>query len=172
MWAEWKHKSLGRIFTDAARRWWRSLDTPNPWSDELDDAVRAPDAIPVCHRCTTPCEFPVWFCPTCGAAVGPYNNILPFVRIYSVGEALRSGVGPEAHFTPFRTMAYVCVGLMEYQVFAPVYFVRLFLNCRRMRKHEHESPMPSRGAATPPLDTASSRKPPSLNRLQRIPDGC
>ena len=82
----------------------------------------------------------MWFCPVCGAAVGPYNNILPFIRIFSIGEALRSGVGPEAHFTPFRTVAYVAIGLTQYGVFAPLYYIRLFLNHRRLCKEQHEKP--------------------------------
>ncbi len=140
MWQDWKSKSLGAVVADAVRQWWRSLDTPNPWSYELDAAVRALDAIPVCHRCTTPCELPVWFCPACGAAIGPYNNILPFIQIFSIGEVLRSGVGPEAHFTPFRTVAYVALGLTQYGFFAPLYFIRLFLNHRRLSKEQHEKP--------------------------------
>lgn len=137
---EWNSKSLGQIVVDGVRQWWQSLDTPNPWSDELDAAVRMPDAVPVCHHCTTPCDLPAWFCPSCGAAIGPYNNILPFVRIFSLGEALRSGVGPEAHFTPFRAAAYVCLGLVQYQLFAPLYFFRLFSNHRRLSKEQHEEP--------------------------------
>jgi len=140
LWQEWKTKSLAEIITERLRRWWTSLDTPNPWPRDLDAAVRVRDAIPVCHHCTTPCELPVWFCPACGAAVGPYNNVMPYVYIFSIGEALRSGVGPEAHFTPFRTVAYVFLGLAEYQVFAPLYFVRLYLNHRRLKKEQTEKP--------------------------------
>lgn len=117
---------------ETIRCWWRSLDTPNPWPHEVDVAVRASDAVSVCHRCTTPCESPAWFCPTCGVAVGPYNNLLPFIRVFSVGEALRSGVGPEAHFSGFRTLAYVSLGLTMYGIFAPLYYVRLFRNYRRL----------------------------------------
>ena len=136
---EWTSKSLGRIVVDAVRRWWRELDTPDPWPSDIDAAVRAPNAIPVCHHCTTPCELPVWFCPACGAAIGQYNNVLPFIRIFSIGEALRSGVGPEAHFTPFRALAYVSLGLMQYGLFAPLYLIRLFLNYRRLRKINMET---------------------------------
>jgi len=93
--------------------------------------VRSADAIPVCHRCTTPYELPVWFCPVCGAAVGPYNNLMPYVRIFSIGEALRSGVGPEAHFNRFRVLAYASIGLIEYGMFSPFYFIRLYLNFRK-----------------------------------------
>jgi hypothetical protein len=68
---------------------------------------------------------------------------MPYVYIFSIGEALRSGVGPEAHFTPFRTVAYVSLGLAEYQILAPLYFLRLYLNYLRLK----------RGIATKPNTT-------------------
>ena len=138
-WQEWKYRSLGEIFADRIRAWWQFPEYPLPWSTEIETAVLAPDAIPVCHRCITPCDLPAWFCPSCGAAFGPYNNILPFVRIYSIGEALRSGVGTEAHFTPFRMLAYISIGLVEYQIFAPLYYFRLYRNYRRTKKEYHHS---------------------------------
>jgi len=137
---EWKARSLGELFTGWIRKWWESLDVSNPWSEEIDKAARASDAIPICHHCTTPCELPVWFCPACGAAVGPYNNLLPFIRIFSIGEALRSGVGPEAHFTTFRTAAYISIGLVEYGVFSPLYFIRLYRNHLRLQKEQNQKP--------------------------------
>lgn len=140
MYSEWQSRSLGEILTSRIRAWWRSLDTPNPWSDELDVAVRAPDAIPVCHRCATPCDLPVWFCPSCGAAVGPYNNVMPYIYIFSIGEALRSGVGPEAHFTPFRIVAYVSIGVAEYTVFAPLYLLQLYRNYGKLKNQECAHP--------------------------------
>ncbi len=132
IWQEWKHRSLGAIVTARIRSWWMVEETPLPWSQAEDAAARASDAIPVCHRCFTPYALPVWFCSCCGSAVGPYNNIMPFVRIFSLGEALRSGVGPSAHFTPFRTLAYVSIGFVEYQIFAPLYFYRLYRNYRKL----------------------------------------
>ncbi len=99
IWHEWNSKSLGEIIADRVRAWRLSFYLPNPWPDDWDLVVRAPDAIPVCHRCFTPREYPVWFCPYCGTSIGRYNNTPPFVRIYSLGEVLRSGVGPSARFT-------------------------------------------------------------------------
>ncbi len=150
---EWQSKSLAAIIAERVRKWWTSLDTPDPWSADLDAAARAATAIPICHHCTTPCELPVWFCPACGAVVGPYNNIMPYIYIFSIGEALRSGVGPEAHFTPFRTVAYVCLGLAEYQLFAPLYFVRLYRNHRRLEEEQAESP----GSITEPVPGPGER---------------
>jgi hypothetical protein len=135
-----KSKSGGEIIVTGIKAWWHSLDTPNPWPDDLDIAVRAPDAIPVCHHCTTPCELPVWFCLSCGAAVGPYNNVMPYIYIFSIGEVLRSGVGAEAHFTPFRTVAYIAIGIAEYGAFAPLYFIRLYLNYRRLKREQYREP--------------------------------
>jgi hypothetical protein len=129
--------TLREIVAGAVRDWWRSLDTPNPWPNEVDAAVRGPDAVPVCHRCATPCELAVWFCPSCGAAVGPYNNIMPYVSVFSLGEAFRSGVGPEAHFSAFRTVAYTALGLAQYGMLAPLYLLRLFLNRRRLSSSRH-----------------------------------
>ncbi|MDD5706230.1 MAG: hypothetical protein PHR35_09910 [Kiritimatiellae bacterium] len=151
-WSDWATRSLGDILISRLRAWWCSLATPNPWPEEVDAEVRAPDAIPVCHHCMTPCDDPVWFCPACGAAVGPYNNLMPYIYVFSIGESLRSGVGPEAHFTPFRTVAYVVLGLAEYGVLAPLYFIRLYRNYRKLNGaptdgSNNESPDPDRPAS-------------------------
>jgi len=156
LWSELKSKPLGEFLVSEIRAWWRSLDTPDPWPAELDTAVRGPDAIPVCHRCMTPCDLPVWFCPACGAAVGPYNNVMEYINIFSVGEALRSGVGPEAHFTPFRTVAYVSIGLIEYTVFAPLYFIRLYRNFRRLKGAQNDGPNKASDATSEPAPGADS----------------
>lgn len=143
VWSQWRSRSLGDILKSGIRAWWRSLDRPDPWPADVDAAVRASDAIPVCHHCATPYELPVWFCPVCGTAVGPYNNVLPYIYIFSIGEGLRSGVGPHAHFTRFRTMAYISIGLTEYLVFAPLYFFRLYRNHRRLKTIQNEEPSDS-----------------------------
>ena len=94
----------------------------------------------------SPCDRPVWFCPVCGAAVGQYNNMLPYVYIFSLGEGLRTGVGPEAHFARFRTVSYIAVGLTEYGVFAPLYFFRLYRNHRRLQARQREALNESRNS--------------------------
>ncbi len=141
IWQEWQTKSLREVIAGRAIRWWESLNTPDPWPEDMDVAVREDDALPVCHHCATPFEDQGWFCPSCGAAVGPYNNVMPYIRIFSQGEALRSGVGPEAHFTPYRAVAYMAIGLAEFGLFAPVYYFRLYRNYRRLQKQD-EQPAP------------------------------
>jgi hypothetical protein len=65
---------------------------PDPWDAATEQAVQQPDALPVCHRCLTPAPPGQWFCETCGCAVGPYNNYMPYVDCFSEGEVFRNGV--------------------------------------------------------------------------------
>lgn len=134
MWHEWKSRSLGAVIASRLRAWRMAFDTPNPWPDEVDRAVRSPEAVPVCHRCITPCDRPVWFCPSCGASIGPYNNILPFIRIYALGEVLRSGVGPSARFTRLTVPGYLFLGIQHVWFLAPFYYARLLMNYLRIKR--------------------------------------
>lgn len=65
---------------------------PDPWDDATEQAVRQPDAVPVCHHCLTQVPPGQWFCETCGCAVGPYNNYMPYLKVFSEGEVFRNGV--------------------------------------------------------------------------------
>ena len=48
--------------------------TVEPWGDEAEKAVNDEEAVPLCHHCLTPQAHNGWFCPECGAIVGPYCN--------------------------------------------------------------------------------------------------
>lgn len=63
---------------------------PNPWDDATEEGMQQPDALPVCHHCLTQVPPGQWFCETCGCAVGPYNNWMPYLQWFSVGEVLRN----------------------------------------------------------------------------------
>ena len=129
----WREKPLGFVFLSRIRDWWVHTP-PDPWDAEIDVSVRRDDAVMVCHRCCEPREFPRWFCPNCGAAIGPYNNVLPYIYVFSIGEVVRSGVGPHARFTPLTLSGYAAVGLLQYQPLAILYVIRLVLNYRRLAK--------------------------------------
>lgn len=70
----------------------RVVPTPDPWGKEVEISIEAEDATPVCHRCFTGHDPNTWFCPKCGTAVGDYNNILPWVQVFSEGEVLRNSL--------------------------------------------------------------------------------
>lgn len=126
----WRQRSLWHVIVDRLRVWRRGLDKDTPWSPELDQQVREDDAVPVCHRCFTPLEHTgqQWFCPECGAASGPYNNLMPFVYLFSIGEVLRSGTAREARYSPLRLAGYMAMCLMQYTLFFPVYMGRICWN--------------------------------------------
>ena len=63
----------------------------DPWSDEVATEIAKDDAVPLCHRCLSPHDSLVDFCPDCGAPVGPYTNWLPYPYLFSIGHTLRIG---------------------------------------------------------------------------------
>ena len=115
--------------------WVRAAPTkPDPWSAELETSVQGPDAVPVCHHCFTPCPQRGWFCENCGCAVGPYNNWMPFIHIFSEGEVFRNGVADKMRATPLTIGGYLLSSLGNYLVFAPIYWFFLFKNLKRVRE--------------------------------------
>jgi len=105
--------------------------TIDPWGKEMDEAVNDQAAVPLCHHCLTPQEHNGWFCPECGATVGPYCNYLPYVYVFSQGEVLRAGVTERIRRNPVVTVGYVLVSLGMFAFAAPLYWFFLFKNLRR-----------------------------------------
>jgi len=112
--------------------WCRGIVVPpDPWDAEISARLDEPEAAPVCHHCFTPQQHDRWFCPECGAAVGPYNNYLPFIYIFSIGEVARNGVYGPVRRNFVTVLGYVWFGASQYLVFAPVYWYYFFVNLRR-----------------------------------------
>jgi len=109
------------------RTWWPEFYAPDPWPGDIDREVRSPDAVTLCHRCFLRLEYAGnrWFCSGCGAAIGPYNNIMPFIRIFSIGEVLRSGVDPRVPVTTFTACGYALAMYGQFFFFFPFYLGRL-----------------------------------------------
>ena len=104
---------------------------PDPWGDEIDKALDQDDAVPLCHHCLTPQQHNGWFCPECGATVGPYCNYLPFVYLFSQGEVLRAGVTERFRRSPLIVIGFVLVSLAICAFAAPVYWFFLFKHLRQ-----------------------------------------
>ena len=114
-------------------RWFRQgTPKPDPW--ELEPAQAAPgesgvSEVPLCVRCLTPHVDTAYFCPHCGHAVGPYNNYMPFIQIFSEGEVFRAGTDGTARRTPFIVIGYVLLSLAALPAFvllAPLYWIALW----------------------------------------------
>jgi hypothetical protein len=113
--------------------------TADPWGEEINKAINEEDAVPLCHHCFTPQEHNGWFCPECGATVGPYCNYMPYVYVFAEGEVLRAGVTERFRPRPLIVIGYLLFSLglfaftgpMLFAVAAPIYWYFLFKNLRR-----------------------------------------
>jgi hypothetical protein len=94
--------------------------TPDPWDETITFAVDEPDSLPVCHRCMTEHSLVAHFCPQCGAAVGDFNNLLPFEQLFSEGEVLRNGTNVRMQPTFLRVAGYLLLSIVAY---APIFFI-------------------------------------------------
>ena len=108
-------------------RWFMSADrTPDPWGTEIERAIEDLSTPELCHRCLTPQQGSGRFCAECGAAVGPYNNYMPFVRVFSEGEVLRAGISDHMRSSALIICGYVFLSFAVYAIFAPVYLYFFF----------------------------------------------
>ena len=112
--------------------------TPDPWGRETQKAIDSPDVSEVCHHCSASNEPTAWFCGHCGSAIGPYNNLMPYVNAFSQGEVLRNGVCERIRANPLILVGYLLVSLEGYLVLAPVYWFFLARNLFRIRSAEPE----------------------------------
>jgi len=121
----------------------------DPWSDEVATEIAKDDAVPLCHRCLSPHDSLVDFCPDCGAPVGPYTNWLPYPYLFSIGHTLRIGASGDFRRSPLTIAGFFCLGIAEYAPFAPVYW---FILLKGLSSHRPASP-----SSDPP-----PREPPSV----------
>jgi hypothetical protein len=119
---------------------------PDPWDAQVAEDITKDEAVPLCHHCLCPQSDEPDFCPECGTPVGQYTNWLPFPQLFSIGHVLRIGTFGDFKRSPLTVLGFWFLGLVEYTLFAPVYWFMLSRN----RLHSSQS-------------AQSSAKPPSLN---------
>jgi hypothetical protein len=110
--------------------------TPDPWDQKDEDAVHQPDAVPLCPHCLSPHDEDCRFCPECGSATGLYNNLNPYLYIFSLGELMRLGVSGQIRRNVTTVVGYLLLSLSEYLIFAPLYWFLLFRNLIRLRREK------------------------------------
>jgi len=113
--------------------------TAEPWGPEVEQAVEGEDAVPLCLHCLTRQEHNGWFCPECGSTTGRYSNYLPFVYVFSLGDAVRAGVCQREPWTPWLVAGYVLIAFAWLSLLAPIYCLLLFLNRARISNLEQQS---------------------------------
>jgi hypothetical protein len=138
---------LGLVFLLLAGLWrfinWvrEAPQHPDPWDAELGHKLEDPEAVEICHHCLTPQPHNAWFCEHCGCAVGPYNNLMPYVNVFSEGEVFRNGVTDRFRNRPVILIGYFLISLSAYAVFAPLFWIFLLKNLKRP-KEESSSGQP------------------------------
>lgn len=113
--------------------------TPDPWDAEVEQKLQDPEVQQACHRCLTPQEPGAWFCQHCGTAVGPYNNLMPFLNVFSEGEVLRNGVGGRFRNRPLIVIGYFLITLGIFPILAPIYWLSLLLNLKRPSERQESA---------------------------------
>jgi len=97
---------------------------PEPWDASVEKELEV--ATEVCPHCSTPQPVHAWFCRHCGRAVGPYNNLMPYVQIFSEGEVLRNSTQRQFRNRPLILIGYFLIGLAFFPLFLlPVYWLSL-----------------------------------------------
>jgi len=105
--------------------------TPDPWDAEVEQKLSEPEAVEVCPHCFTEQPPTAWFCAGCGSAVGPYNNLMPYVQVFSEGEVFRNGTSGRFRNRPLILTGYFLMTLGTFPIFAPIYLLSLLLNWKR-----------------------------------------
>lgn len=124
----------------------RAAVAPEPWDANVTAELAREDAVPLCHRCLTPHHPMAYFCPECGAPVGAYTNCMPFLYLFSIGHTLRIGTSGEFRRSPLTVAFFFLLGLAQYTLFVPVYWIVLL---RGLTKRD-QSRIPSGPVPSPP----------------------
>jgi ribosomal protein L40E len=133
---------LGVVFLLLAGLWgliaWvrEASPKPDPWDAEVEHQLEEPEAAEVCHHCLTRQPPNAWFCEHCGSAVGPYNNMMPYLNVFSEGEVLRNGAADRLRKNPLIIAGYLLFSLSVYVVFAPIFWFFLFKNLKRSKEEK------------------------------------
>ena len=104
---------------------------PDPWDAETEQKISESEAREVCPHCSTPQPPDAWFCAHCGRAVGPYNNLMPYVQVFSEGEVFRNGTSGRFRNRPLILLGYFLMTLGTFPILAPIYLLSLLLNWKR-----------------------------------------
>ena len=111
---------------------------PDPWDAEVEQQLSEPETAEICPRCLTQQPPTAWFCKHCGKAVGPYNNMMPFLNVFSEGEVFRNGTTGRFRNRPLILIGYILMTFGINPFLAPIYWFFLLFNLKHPQ-NEQES---------------------------------
>lgn len=104
---------------------------PDPWDAGVEQKLSEPETVEVCPHCLTQQPPTAWFCEYCGKAVGPYNNLMPFLNVFSEGEVLRNSTTGRMRNRPLILIGNILIILGINPFFAPIYWFCILFNLNR-----------------------------------------
>lgn len=137
---------LAAVFFWRLINWIRDSPTKaDPWDDATEQTLSEPEAVEVCHRCFTEQPDNAWFCRRCGSAVGPYNNLMPYVCIFSEGEVFRNGASGHVRRSPLVVAGYLLLSLATFGLFAPLFWFSFIKNLKPFKGKNAGQPSKENG---------------------------
>jgi hypothetical protein len=115
---------------------------PNPWDEATEERIQQPDAVPLCRRCLEPYEDAARYCSHCGLPVDSLVPLSPFHQLFAVGDVLLTGTQRRFSVNWITITGFVLLSMIQYMVFAPVYWFCLLRNVRRLRAEAAEGRKP------------------------------
>jgi hypothetical protein len=106
---------------------------PDPWDAETEQKLQQRETPEICHHGSTPQAPGAWFCSQCGASVGPYNNLMPYVQAFAEGEVYRNGMSSRFRNPRLIPIGFFLMTLAINPLFAPIYLFLLLPQLKRSR---------------------------------------
>jgi len=123
--------------------WYKSGPVaPDPWGSDIEATLQNGEATPLCTHCLEPQDHHGWFCPNCGASVGPDSPLLVPVQMYYLGHAFRAASGAFAKRNPLVILGYILVALKVFFILGVVYLVLFFVGLGKAPKSRLEVGLP------------------------------
>ena len=119
--------------------------SPDPWDAAVEQKLSEPETPEICPHCSTPQSSVAWFCPHCGRAVGPYNNLMPYLQVFSEGEVFRAGASGKTRASPLIVGGYLLLSLSMLGFFAPIFWIYFLKNQRRIKQAKSSEPQTAGG---------------------------
>lgn len=113
--------------------WFRSSPVrPDPWDESIAAGMEQENSHALCCRCLEPVPEGQHFCEHCGLPSEPCTNLSPYLYVFSLGDALRTGSFGRFTPKPLAIVGFLLFSLAEYTVFAPIYWFFLLRNIHRI----------------------------------------
>ncbi len=113
---------------------------PDPWDESVSAGMEQADAGALCCRCLELVPEGRHFCDHCGLTSDPCTNYSPYLQLFSLGDALRTGSFGSFSTRPLVIAGFLFLGLCEYAVFAPIYWFFVLRNVRRLGTEKSAEP--------------------------------